>query len=377
MATIISSARGFIRPDCCCRISSAALNRPCSLVAFCRIFFTSCVVISSPLCCVQRHFRLVNIELSVLRLVVQRKFASVNVDLMLQLLSVQIDPCQIYSMVLRLVLNAEFGGLQLCLKALDILLTCHGVGLKLFKFRLGLHQLGLHLLRRHFLVAKDCRVNRALDACRRFFRTRHVKFFNHNITNRRSKWWVCRDKINHAFRRFLPSNPWNNGQRGILCLTQRFNTLGALINLLVHCSVLFPQLDVSQVCAAVGGFCGDGRSSDPRISVAVQTLARGEKVLSAADPVGVSIERLAGDWSLGGNAIDINTAMDGQDKIWTVSRGQHHAELILANGLTLNGSPVVTGARVSNVLFAVARVTATKAINVPVQDRPGNEHMIA
>ena len=40
-----------------------------------------------------------------------------------------------------------------------------------------------------------------------------------------------------TFRKQLPQNPWNNGQKGILCLTQRFNTLGALFNLLSACGI--------------------------------------------------------------------------------------------------------------------------------------------
>jgi hypothetical protein len=96
-------------------------------------------------------------------------------------------------------------------------------------------------------------------------------------------------------RRFvdnLQNNPWNNGRRGILCLTQQFNTMGALFNLLGSCGVPKPGMAAGDVCANVGGACGPGRNSDPRVCSAAQTLARGAQSFSLDDPAGIRILRL-------------------------------------------------------------------------------------
>src|SRR4051794_26357699 len=63
-----------------------------------------------------------------------------------------------------------------------------------------------------------------------------------------------------TFRRNLPKNPWNNGTKGILCLTQGFNTLGALFNLLTECGVLQATGTPQDTCGLVDGACGPGRS---------------------------------------------------------------------------------------------------------------------
>ena len=181
----------------------------------------------------------------------------------------------------------------------------------------------------------------------------------------------------NRFRQFLPSNPYNNGTRGILCLTHGANSLGALVNLLIHCSKPRPDLDPNQVCAAVGGFCGDGRSSDPRISVAAQTLALGGQVLSASDPIGVRIVRLRGNWSMNGQAIDIaNTPDSNGTNMWQLTRGGRRAVLAVPPGLELNGQAVVSGAQVSREVIVAADVTHAPSPTVLATYRTGNEHLI-
>src|SRR3954451_15560238 len=76
------------------------------------------------------------------------------------------------------------------------------------------------------------------------------------------------------FRDNLRSNPWNVGPKGILCLAQQFNTLGALFNLVGICGIDQPNFPAGAVCANVGGACGPGRNSDPAICQAVQQLAK-------------------------------------------------------------------------------------------------------
>ena len=55
------------------------------------------------------------------------------------------------------------------------------------------------------------------------------------------------------FRSNLIRNPWNVGPNGMLCLTQQFNTLSALFNLVGRCGVARPDLLSGAVCASVGG----------------------------------------------------------------------------------------------------------------------------
>jgi hypothetical protein len=56
-----------------------------------------------------------------------------------------------------------------------------------------------------------------------------------------------------TFRRRLARNPWNNGEKGILCLTQQFNTLGALFKLLTECGVPRSGGAPENTCSLVGG----------------------------------------------------------------------------------------------------------------------------
>jgi len=186
-----------------------------------------------------------------------------------------------------------------------------------------------------------------------------------------------RQRINR-FRRFRESNPWNNGEKDILCLTQGFNTLGALINLLVQCSIPRPDLEPAQVCAAVARFCGDERNSDPRISVTVQNAALARLVVSAVDPIGIAIERLEGSWTLDDETVDMTTASVNGAKLWTITRNGRRAVLHIPAGtdLRLNGAPVTSGAQVSRVLIVASRVRAASSVLVPEWARAGNEDSV-
>ena len=182
----------------------------------------------------------------------------------------------------------------------------------------------------------------------------------------------------NRFRNFRQSNPWNNGEKDILCLTQGANTLGALINLLIRCSVPRSDLDATQVCAAVGGFCGDGRNSDPRISVAVQNVALAGQVFSAQDPIGIAIDRLTGNWTLNGATVDIATATVNGAQLWSIERNGRRAVLHIPAGtnLQLNGVPVSSGAQVSRVLIVAATVVTASSDLVPAWARTGNENQV-
>jgi hypothetical protein len=165
------------------------------------------------------------------------------------------------------------------------------------------------------------------------------------------------------FRENLPHNPWNNGQRGILCLTQQFNTMGALFNLLGNCGILRPGVDAEDVCANVGSFCGPKRNSDPRVCTAAQTLARGDQSLSLDDPAGVRILRLEGSWTVDGKAVDINDQAVDQG-VWKVVRNGRRAVLSFERDIRFAGSLVRTGTQLSSLLTVGANVihAATSAI---------------
>ena len=146
------------------------------------------------------------------------------------------------------------------------------------------------------------------------------------------------------FRFHLPRNPWNNGAKGILCLIQQFNTMGALFNLVGVCGIEMAALEPAAVCGAVGGACGDGRNSDPRISLAVQNLARRKNGLSLADPVGIQINNLGGIWKVDGQEVDINDAAANRG-VWTVSRNGRRGVLDLTRGQVTLNDPAVPPVR--------------------------------
>ena len=175
-----------------------------------------------------------------------------------------------------------------------------------------------------------------------------------------------------TFQNFLPSNPWNNGNKGILCLTQGANSLSALIILLTRCSVPRPELQPGQVCAAAGGACVDGRSSDPRISLAVQNLALSNHAISAADPVGIFVESMGGTWTDNGTEFDINN----KPEVWNVSRNRRRGVLNISPQINLDGSPIRTGAQVSARLSVAASVISAPEAKLPDWAGMGNEAMV-
>ena len=174
------------------------------------------------------------------------------------------------------------------------------------------------------------------------------------------------------FRRNAQANPWNNGQKGILCLAQQFNTMHALFNLAGACSVVKSDLDPGSVCGAVGGACGSDRNSDPRVCQACQNLARAGRGLSLEDPLGIKIMELGGVWELNGQPLDINSPETNQG-IWQLSRNSRRATLKLRNGLTLGGDPIVSGAQVAAVLTVGADVISVTEDALPDWAKTGNE----
>jgi hypothetical protein len=176
------------------------------------------------------------------------------------------------------------------------------------------------------------------------------------------------------FTAHLPNNPWNNGQRGILCLTQQFNTMGALFNLLGACGV--PNLSVpsGQVCATVGGACGPGRNSDPSVCSAAQDLARGNSSFSLQDPAGIRILDLdpTAQWTLDGQAIDINNPATNQG-IWTVSRNGRRGVFTLQGDVRVGGNKITTGTQLSQLLFVGADVIHAPDAALPEWAQAGHE----
>ncbi len=177
------------------------------------------------------------------------------------------------------------------------------------------------------------------------------------------------------FRRHLRENPWNNGEKGILCLTQGFNTMGALFNLLDKCGISRPGVAADTVCSIVGGACGPGRNSDPRICSAAQTLARNAQGLSLSDPVGINIVELRGIWRISGRQIDINDSTTNGN-LWSISRGGRRAVLNIVDGLTLDGDLITSGAQVSQSLFVDAKVISAPETSLPDWAKIGQEARI-
>jgi hypothetical protein len=174
------------------------------------------------------------------------------------------------------------------------------------------------------------------------------------------------------FREFFRKNPWNDGRKGILCLAQTFNTLGALFNLCGPSAVPKPTIPVGSVCATLGNFCGPARNSDPSIAAAIQTLARAQRGISFADPVGIVLENLGGIWRIGGTEIDINDpAANGG--AWTITRSGRRAELTVVPGLLLDDNPIESGAQVAAVLSVVARAVSAAEADMPDWSRIGQE----
>jgi hypothetical protein len=175
--------------------------------------------------------------------------------------------------------------------------------------------------------------------------------------------------------RFLnnaPNNPWNNGQKGILFLTQQFNTMNALFNLAAACSVIRPDLEPSAVCGKVGGACGSERNSDPRVCQACQNLARAGRGLTLDDPAGIRLLALGGVWELSGQAIDINDPGSNQGA-WSIDRNGRRANLNVTTDLSLGGDPITSGAQVAAVLTVGADVISSPEDLLPEWARTGQE----
>jgi hypothetical protein len=177
------------------------------------------------------------------------------------------------------------------------------------------------------------------------------------------------------FRDNLDQNPWNNGERGILCLTQQFNTMGALFNLLGHCGVPRTDIGTSEVCGAVGNFCGDGRNSDPSVCAAAQNLARAKQSFCLEDPCGIYILRLDNSqvWQVDGQTVDINNkAANGG--VWKVTRNGRRAVFDFSRSITFGGATIRTGARLSELLVVGADVLHAADTDLPEWARQGGEN---
>lgn len=170
------------------------------------------------------------------------------------------------------------------------------------------------------------------------------------------------------FRSHLRANPWNNGSRGILCLTQQFNSLHALFNLLGFCGVQKAGIPSSGVCAKVGGACGPQRNSDPKVCEAAQTLVRNGRVFALADPAGIQIRSLGGIWKLRGEQVDINAADQ-----WGISHNGTRATLNVTRDLTIVDDTIRTGTAVAVQLAVAARVTSANESLVPAWAKTGFE----
>jgi len=154
----------------------------------------------------------------------------------------------------------------------------------------------------------------------------------------------------------VPENPWTNGSKGILCLGQKFNTMGALFNLVRECA--FPRSGSStDTCAAVGGACGPRRNSDPVICTQAQEVCRIPQGLSLSDPAGIRILELAGAWRIDGVEVDINDP-DSNQGAWVIDRNGRRGVLDTSRALTLNNDSISSGAQVSRVLQVAADVVS-------------------
>ena len=178
------------------------------------------------------------------------------------------------------------------------------------------------------------------------------------------------------FEGHLARNPWNNGERGILCLTQGANNLFALFNLLGQCGVPRPDLDAGDVCANVNGACGSNRNSDPAVCSAVQNLARADRSFSLEDPCGVRILSLdpAGQWTVGGQPVDMNDEANNRG-IWKVTRNGRRGVFTFQGDVRLAGGKVATGADLSRQLIVGASVVHAPNAALPKWARTGNEQL--
>jgi hypothetical protein len=176
------------------------------------------------------------------------------------------------------------------------------------------------------------------------------------------------------FTTHLASNPWNNGQKGILCLTQTNNTLGALFNLLGRCGVPNTTIGPEAVCANVGQACGPGRNSDPQVCTAAQNLARGKSSFSLQDPAGIRFLSLddGGLWTVDGETVAINDPATNKG-VWNVTRNGRRAVFSFQRQVQFAGAPITSGAQLSKLLFVGADVINAPDTALPEWARAGNE----
>jgi len=172
------------------------------------------------------------------------------------------------------------------------------------------------------------------------------------------------------FRRHLRDNSWNNGEKGILCLSQPNNSMGALFALVGPCAVKRLDISPSAVCANVS--CVPDRDSDPAICQAVQNLARAPHGLSFPDPVGIKLIELKGLWKINGTQIDINDPNANQGA-WVVSRNGRRAVLDVTKGVTIGSQPITSGAQVSKQLQVGADVMSVAEDFLPQWAKTGQE----
>ncbi len=173
------------------------------------------------------------------------------------------------------------------------------------------------------------------------------------------------------FRANLRQNPWNNGEKGILCLTQTNNTVRALFGLVEPCAIARRDIPATAVCGMVA--CVPGRNSDPVICQASQNLARNLNGLSLQDPVGIRIMRLVGTWKINGQDIgDINDPAQNQGA-WVISRNGRRAVLEVGKGVTIADTVITSGAQVAAQLQVGADVISVPESALPDWAKTGEE----
>ncbi len=175
------------------------------------------------------------------------------------------------------------------------------------------------------------------------------------------------------FRNNLRDNPWNNGEKGILCLGQPVNTMEALFTLIDQCAIAKPKMNPGDVCSTVA--CVPGRNSDPFVCVAAQNQALASRGISLVDPVGINMMQLGGVWELNGQFIDINNPKKNHG-IWQLTRGGRRGVLNVIEGLTLDGSAITSGAQVSTKLLVGADVMTAPESALPLWARTGQESLV-
>ena len=174
------------------------------------------------------------------------------------------------------------------------------------------------------------------------------------------------------FRSYALQNPWNNGEKGILFLSQGANTMGTLFQLIGRSAIPRSDISAGAVCGSVGGACVPNRNSDPRICEAVQGLARTKAGLSLQDPVGIRIFQLQGSWKIKGRQVDINDP-EKNDGVWQILRNGRRATLDVGKGLTMGDDPITSGAQVATKLLVDAAIVSAPEISLPAWAKMGQE----